>query len=213
MVATILVTGFGPFPGVPNNPSARLAERVATARTFSRNGIATRALILTTSYAALAGELAPHLKQDPPDCILMLGVAAKRRRICVERRAANRVNGRAPDATGKCAGGMSLQVGAALPRMPRIPLLPLLRALTVPGVRPAFSRDAGRYLCNAAYFETLGAMRGRPVVFLHIPMPRVPGRLAARPDGRPTMDQMERALIRAARQLAVRSRWSRPERL
>lgn len=205
-MVSILVTGFGPFPGVARNPSASLAQRVAESAAMRRIGIRATHLILTTSYAALEQELAPALHREMPDCLLMLGVAARRKRICVEARAANRASVMFPDAQGQLARGYALRAGGTSARRPRIAMQPLLRALAGQGVRPKLSRDAGRYLCNAAYYEALGIMGHRPVVFLHVPMPSKRARPSHRPDPRPDLVEMQAAIQRAARVLAVRSR-------
>jgi pyroglutamyl-peptidase len=53
MAATILVTGFGPFPGAPFNPTGPLVERLARLR---RPALANTKIVLhifPTSYAAV----------------------------------------------------------------------------------------------------------------------------------------------------------------
>lgn len=203
---SMLVTGFGPFLGVALNPSAILARQVAHDIAIRASNIRARHLVLATSYSALAHQLVPTLALEAPECVLMLGVAARRTRICIESRAANRASVMAPDADGQPARRFALHAGAEPARRPRFPLQPLLRAIAGPGVRPVLSRDAGRYLCNAAYYEALGMMDGRPVVFVHVPMPRMRGRPIRRADRRPDMAQMRAALVRAARMLVILSR-------
>lgn len=203
---SILITGFGPFPGVPRNPSAWLTKSVSQAAALRWSGIRASVFVLQTSYAALEMQLVPLLKQPEPDCVLMLGVAARRKRICVESRATNRATANTPDAEGQRSHLPILAVGATHALQPRISLQPILRALTGPGIRPLLSRNAGRYLCNAAYFRALGLMQDRPVIFIHVPMPRVRGRRRGRGDQRPDMKQMQAALVRAARMLVILSR-------
>lgn len=203
---TILITGFGPFPGVPRNPSAWLAKSVSQAAALRRSGIRASAFVLQTSYAALEMQLVPLLKQAEPDCVLMLGVAARRKRICVESRATNRTTANTPDAEGQRSHLPILDIGGTHALQPRIPLQPIVRAFTGPGIRPLLSRNAGRYLCNAAYFRALGLMQDRPVVFIHVPMPRVRGQRRGRGDQRPDMKQMQAGLVRAARMLVILSR-------
>ena len=85
----LLVTGFGPFPSMPRNPSAALARTIAASPRWRIAGVDARALILTTAYATLPGELDPALA-DRPDAVLMIGVAGRSNRIRVEWRATNR---------------------------------------------------------------------------------------------------------------------------
>ena len=58
------------------------------------------------------------------------------------------------------------------------------------GVGAGLSRDAGRYLCNFAYWHMLRALPEAQVVFVHVPMPNS----GKKGDRRPSMGQMERAL-------------------
>jgi pyroglutamyl-peptidase len=53
MAGPLLITGFGPFPGVPRNPSAALARRIGALARPKTGGIPVRVLILRTTYAAI----------------------------------------------------------------------------------------------------------------------------------------------------------------
>ncbi len=118
--------------------------------------------MLDTRYGALDTQLAPALAREPL-AVLMIGVAARRRRICVESRAVNRMSGCFPmraarsgrDSPSIPVGRPKVECGGAAVRV----------ALRRAGLAAAPSRDAGRYLCNASYFRALE--EGRPVVFLH----------------------------------------------
>jgi pyroglutamyl-peptidase len=65
------------------------------------------------------------------------------------------------------------------------------------GIDARLSRDAGRYVCNAALYSTLHSARGgRPllVAFVHIPHPRRRMRSDARPGRpRPGLEKLIRA--------------------
>lgn len=204
-MASILITGFGPFPGMARNPSAWLARKVAEDVRLAWSGIEASAVVLTTSYAALSDEFPAALAREEPDCLLMLGVAARRKRICIETRAINRTSAY-PDATGRISRTFAWIAGETPSRRPAISLQPLLRALSAHGVRPTLSRNAGRYLCNAAYYDAIGLMGDRPVVFLHVPMPKVLGRQGRAQDQRPDIKQMQAGLVSVAVVLAILSR-------
>ena len=167
-MSRLLITGFGPFPGVPDNPSGRLARRLAASPHLRRLlGQAPDCLVLDTRYGALDTGLAPALAKRP-HAVLMIGVAARRSRVCVETRAINRVSRLFPDAGGAVGRTLAFEPGG--PAQRRSPAAtPILVALRRAGLDAAASRDAGRYLCNAAYYLVLE--QGCPAVFLHIPMP------------------------------------------
>lgn len=168
----LLVTGFGPFPGMPANPSGVLARRLGgMPRLKALTGGRLRVRVLTTAYAAIPTELEPALAAGPA-AILMIGVATRARHVRVEARARNRASRLFPDASGRIAGTLALDPeGPAERRSPvAAPALPALRRNGVAAIR---SQEAGRYLCNAAYYRALAT--GLPVLFLHIPpVPRKP---------------------------------------
>jgi len=168
----LLVTGFGPFPSMPRNPSAALARAVAASPRWRLRGAAVRSLILTTSYAALPGELDPALA-DGPDAVLMIGVAGRSARIRVEWRATNRRSTLFPDVAGERARA-NAAAGAVPVRRAPLPARKLLLVLRRHRLPSRLSRDAGRYLCNASYFRALGT--GLPVIFIHVPKTPDPDR-------------------------------------
>ena len=160
------MTGFGPFPGIPRNPSAEIARRVAASPRWRTLGIAARCLILPTTYAGLDEHLEPVLASEASDAVLMIGVAGRATRIRVERRAVNRASLLLPDAAGRRPDRLSLSEGP-MARTGRANPMELRALLRRHGVPCGISQDAGRYLCNAAYWRALAAPV--PVVFIHIP--------------------------------------------
>lgn len=165
----LLVTGFGPFPGMPANPSQRLARRLGRMRRPALADVPICVRILPTTWEAVAH--VPALIADlAPSAILMLGVAGRRKAVCIESRAVNAVAD-APDACRRHPKGRAVKPGA--PAVLRATAgVQRLRA-RLRGVPAAVSRDAGRYLCNALYFEVLDALASGktsvPAVFIHVP--------------------------------------------
>lgn len=162
----LLVTGFGPFPLMPRNPSAVLAQAVAASPRWHLAGIAAEHRILTTAYATLPGELDPLLASSP-DAVLLIGVAGRDPRVRVEWRGTSRRSRLFPDVTGATAAASATgRAGMHKTRIAPVKALRPLRAMALPS---RISRDAGRYLCNAAYYRALAL--SRPVLFIHIPKP------------------------------------------
>lgn len=165
-----LLIGFGPFPGAPVNPSALIVAALARRRRPALAPIERRVHIFATRYDSVDRDL-PPLFAGKPDLVLLFGVAARRRQVCIETRAHNALSVLFPD-----AGGMRPDKGKIDPVGPReragraafAPLLASLRAGRVPA---RLSHDAGRYLCNYAYWRALQQASGRkPLVQLvHIP--------------------------------------------
>jgi pyroglutamyl-peptidase len=182
----VLLTGFGPFPGAPFNPSAALANALARRRRPALAGTERAAHVFATTYASVDRDLAKLLARQKPDIVLMFGLAGRRRYLCIETRARNAVSLLFPDADRHRPqrGVIALRGPAA--RAGNAPVASLAGA-TRASRRPArLSRDAGRYLCNYAYWRALERVRGgRPLVqFVHMPPVRTaprPRRRGARP--------------------------------
>ncbi len=177
----VLLIGFGPFPGAPFNPSAVLVKALARRRRPALAEIVRSTHVLATTYAAVDHDL-PRLFALKPDIILMFGLAGRRRHLCIETRARNAVSVLFPDASGYRPQRGVIVPGERVALQGAAPFNDLLAALRGCRTPACLSRDAGRYLCNYAYWRALERARGgRPLVqFIHIP----PMRFNPRPCGR-----------------------------
>jgi pyroglutamyl-peptidase len=167
----VLLAGFGPFPGAPVNPTAVLVKALARRRRPSLADLERTAHVFSTSYAAVDRDL-PKLFAAKPDIVLVFGLAARRRQICIETRARNARTVLFPDAGGCRPSCSTIETGAPDALIGRAPFARLLGALRISRLPARLSRDAGRYLCNYAYWRALQqAPTGRPLVqFVHIPV-------------------------------------------
>ena len=189
---TVLVAGFGPFPGAPKNPSAELVRALVKRRRPALAGVRVVGTIIPTSYAAITGEFSDLLRRHDPDAVLMFGLASRTKYVRVERRAVNAATSVYPDVTGAKLSTRRLIADAPVELRTLAAVERLIHAARATGVDVHPSRDAGRYICNAALFTSLETARrsGRPkrVAFVHIPRPRAGFR-----DKRPTMSSLIRA--------------------
>jgi len=166
----LLLTGFGPFPGAPRNPTAEVVARLAgRADVAARVDLVVR--VLPVTWAAIAAVPA-LLAEVGPDAVLATGLARRAREIRVERFAAARAVVAAVDAAGERArpGILAADRPARL-RVPA-PIAALVSAIAATGLPVAASDDAGAYLCNALLRRTIEAADERPVAFLHLPPTR-----------------------------------------
>ena len=172
MSLTILVTGFGPFPGAPFNPTGLLAQRATRARRPALADVKIVTHIFPTSYAAVDRELPSLIAKHKPDALLMYGLAPRASALRVETRARNTL-ALLPDAGGASLGRWTIAIGKPASIKLRTPGRALLAALR--GLRPraTLSRDAGRYLCNYLCWrasETASiSTRPRFTTFIHVP--------------------------------------------
>jgi pyroglutamyl-peptidase len=169
---TILVTGFGPFPGAPFNPTGPLVERLARLRRPALADIKIIPHVFPTSYAAVDRELPELIAKHKPRALLMFGLAARTKSLRIETRARNAL-ALLPDVSGQ-----SLRRNSILPGGPATLALPahtrsLLAAARNACVPVVLSRDAGRYLCNYLCWRAAEASREdagpRMAAFVHVP--------------------------------------------
>lgn len=179
-MTTVLITGFGRFPGAPFNPSGPLARAVAKRRRPAFADVRRIVHIFETSYAAVDRDLPKLLAQHKPDVVLMFGLAGRTNFVRIETRARNARSILFPDVTGFQPAEREIAPGAG-PLLGRAPFTRLLAASRGSRTPTRLSRDAGRYLCNYVYWRALEASRsGTLAQFVHIPpvarKPRPPGR-------------------------------------
>ena len=190
----ILVTGFGPFPGVAVNPTTQLVEAIAAE---SLPGIATRLLPTTWQVCADVAAAAPAF-----DGVVMFGVAAPARRIRYERVALPDVTA-APDAAGAMPSGRRLSYRAS-----RLPVPMLAKAARRAGFPVRVSHSPGRYICNAAYGAALA--NNPKTLFVHIPLPNRHGPLSADGLVRHALWLVDRLSQHAPGQAAIPARRTAP---
>jgi pyroglutamyl-peptidase len=172
MPTTILITGFGPFPGAPFNPTMPLVHRLARLRRPGLSDVRLIGHVFETRYGAVDRELPELITRHRPDALLMFGVATRRKRLSIETRARNAL-ALLPDAGSASLGRQALAPGrASALRMPA-PLTRLLAAAKQARVPVVLSHDAGRYLCNYLCWratEAVAAGSGpRLAAFVHVP--------------------------------------------
>ncbi|WP_342723069.1 pyroglutamyl-peptidase I [Bradyrhizobium sp. B097] len=168
----ILVTGFGPFPGAPFNPTMPLVKRLTGLRRPAFDNVALTSHIFDVTYAAVDRELPELIARHRPQALLMFGLAGRTSHLRIESRARNAVTTRFPDAgrqharKGSIAGGADAKVFG--PQSEK-----LRRAALATGIDARMSRDAGSYLCNYLSWRAIEAVDGdnelRLAQFVHVP--------------------------------------------
>jgi len=176
----VIITGFEPLENWPSNASEILLRSLET-----RALDADESLGLEISYElipARTGELrriAAELMSRDAGAILLLGQAAQRNRLALERFALNWVEFAKPDASGAIASGAEIEPGAPHAFKSSLPELEEIAAeLTAEGVPCYVSNHAGTSLCNQLLYLLLHLEHSRPrgagsktrIGFLHVPL-------------------------------------------
>ena len=170
MTPTILLTGFGPFPGAPFNPTGPLVRELAR-----RNspGLRRAAHVFTTSYQTVDRELPALVAREQPDARIMFGLAGRSHHVRIETRARNALTGRVADAHGHLPSGHMIAPGEPATLRLAVSAPRLVAAVRATGLSAALSRNAGDYVCNYLCWrasEATGQDGGpRLVAFVHVP--------------------------------------------
>jgi pyroglutamyl-peptidase len=169
---TILLTGFGPFPGVDSNATAVLVPRLAKAARDLFPTYDIVAEILPTEWVAVPQKLGDLLARPGTVLALHFGVSRHVDGFQIELIGRNQCKAVADAAGSMPAGECMLDEGPA--ELPcTLPVELIMQRLTGLGVPVRTSTDAGGFLCNALLYHSLGAAdtlaKPHLVGFVHLP--------------------------------------------
>ena len=150
----ILLTGFGPFPGIAHNASADLvaALSVAAAKRFPKKNIV--AHVLPTEWAAAPHHLAKLYRAHDPVLSLHFGVSARAQGFCIETTAHN-TQRMAPDAANRLPTSNTVAARGPDTLPVTINARRIVRRLNGLGVPASVSPSAGTYLCNSVLYRSI----------------------------------------------------------
>ncbi len=175
----LLVTGFGPFPGAPENPTERLVKTIAQEAAEAFGAGVVHAAVLKTEYRGSWEELERLVGDFAPDIVVHFGLANEIDAIHLECFGRNRVDPSKPDACGHAPSSPFLVEDGPATLASTFPAGAILAALAQADIPAALSDDAGAYVCNATLYRSLhAAPPTRRAGFVHVP-----------PDGRNGFDQ------------------------
>jgi len=169
----VLLTGFGPFPGVSENPSGWLAETLAGTQSHAWD---LHSAVLPTEWDAVAA-LAPRLHAElQPHVMIHFGVSARSTGLQIERVAHNDAEPRA-DARGAKPDCRTIAADGVARLETRLPVNALAAHLRAQGHAARASQSCGRYLCNFLYYQSLAwaHREGGDALFVHVPLTQSQG--------------------------------------
>lgn len=186
MTFRVLVTGFGPFPGVLDNPSATLA-RALEGRRVERDGVSATvaSAVLDVAWADgvsksgvpvrdAAAALREAVARVEPHLLLSIGVMPREaHKLRIETRACDARSQRI-DVRAELPAAARAYPSEPAVLTPNAPADAIARELEARGHAVELSEDAGKYLCEAIAYEgarLAGAARSSVLVsaFLHVP--------------------------------------------
>lgn len=167
---SILLTGFGPFPGVPRNASQQVVEGFPD--TLADQEI--HRVVLPTIYDTAGTTVESLLVEVRPDICLCLGVAGDPF-LRLETIARNHGTVPMPDESGVIRSGPISPAGPdTYPcTLPFSAIHPMLKKR---GVAVELSDDAGGYVCNHVFYTARHAIERHGLAtacgFVHVPPSR-----------------------------------------
>ncbi len=171
---TVLLTGFGPFPSVLVNASWTVVQKLAPAAARAFPGYRIHHEMLSTEWFGGTQRIVELLEATQPVLALHFGVSSRASGFVIEARGYNERSavadacGHTPE-RGDCLVGEGPESLAS-----RLPLSLIAHRLRAKGLPVEISRDAGRYLCNAALYHSLDTVRRRDWSirsgFIHLPV-------------------------------------------
>lgn len=160
----ILVTGFKPFLGESLNPSEHLAVELQKSFPYVQS------LILPVEFLQSFKLLEECLDRSHYDYVILMGQAAGRGAVCLEKLALNWAQSELADEAGVIpeTGPISSQSELAL--MSKFPVDEIYKKLKIKSYPVELSFSAGTYVCNDLYFRVCEKYKDLKVVFVHVPL-------------------------------------------
>ena len=173
MANTLLLTYFGPFPGVPVNPTVALAEGAVRALNTARPDLRVVARELPVSYDGSSAALRAALQDVQPDALISLGVAVGRDVVSLEQVAINLDSAGIEDNDGDRRCDEPIAPGGQEAYFSSLPVRASFERLHAAGEPVEISYTAGTYVCNHVFYEGQRISRelglSIPAGFVHVP--------------------------------------------
>ena len=165
----LLITGFEPFAGLKENPSADLASEIASSGV---EGFAVRAALLPVSFGRSFEVMFNEIEKFSPHYVLSLGLGRGREKLCLERIAINHIDATIADNDGAQPRGVAIRRRGRDGIFSEMPLAMMAESARALGVPAEVSNSAGTFVCNFLMYRTLEISRklGFYSGFLHVPL-------------------------------------------
>lgn len=169
---TVLLTGFGAFPGIPANATETLVPQLAAAARERFPDYDFVEAVLPVDWQRAPELLQSLLKANAPRLALHFGVSRSAEDFRIERVSRNVCEPR-HDACGALPAEVAVVRSGADTLSTTLPIEHIVARLRDIGVPCCTSDDAGAYLCNALLYHSLAAAgtQATPHIagFVHIP--------------------------------------------
>lgn len=196
----VLVTGFGPYGEVLENPSQTVVETLAKRQWKPRGAVEMHYAVLPVQYEAATRKLIDLINQLKPQALIQLGVWDMAENFRLEQQARNHVYSDAADTAGNKPASAEVQPGGTEELATRLPLKTISKQLAQKKIPFHLGENAGEYICNFTFYKVLDYLRQSGLAtlagFIHIPVFK---------NGQQNTSQLSRKDMEAGVQEIVRS--------
>lgn len=162
----ILITAFEPFDNRDTNLSKETLLKLDSK--FSNNLI--EKLYLPVAINSSFSTLKTKVEEFKPDIIILTGEAINRQKISIEIKAKNIISKSiSPIDEIDLSKTNTIVLDGPKYIFSDFPTVEALSQLLTNSIPTILSNDAGGYVCNALYYQTMYAFKNIPSVFIHFP--------------------------------------------
>lgn len=166
---TVIITAFEPFNKDDENPTenviAELPDFLYDTRIIK--------VTLPVIYQAAFDQLLPYIEDYKPSLILMLGLAAGRSHISIERIAINMNHSKTPDNLGNIKHHEIIDDQGPDGLFTTLPLIDIMDRMHKHNLPVTISNSAGTYVCNDLMYNVLHYIQklnlDTKAGFIHVP--------------------------------------------
>jgi len=166
---TVIITAFEPFDNHTMNPTEKLIQDIPK---FLYNAKVIK-VTLPVVYNHAFDTLLPYIEKHQPDVILMLGLAAGRTHVNLERIAININDANVKDNLGNIMHNTIIKEDGEDGLFTTFPLEAILARAHKKALPLSISNTAGAYVCNNLMYQTLYYLKKHHIKtlagFMHVP--------------------------------------------
>lgn len=181
----LLLAGFQPFGGETVNPALEAVRRVPD----TLPGVSIFRVEAPVIYQRATEVVTAEMKRLRPEAVLCVGQAGGSAAMAVERIAINMDDAALPDNANQRREGTPIDPAGEAAYFSTLPVKAMVQSIREAGVPAALSNSAGTYVCNHLLYGVLRHIRQHGLNtragFIHVPF--IPGQVAAKGGGQPSM--------------------------
>jgi pyroglutamyl-peptidase len=168
----VLISGFEPFSGRDNNPTALLVDALNNRDIEIPAELVVDQVLLPVTFEKSFEVLQEKISAFNPDMVICFGLAAKRETIELENTAVNKIHADIKDNNGEAPLDQLISPDSPETYLSTLPIQGIAGALQKEGLPVKISNDAGNFVCNYLFYRLMETNQDteRLCGFIHVPL-------------------------------------------